>query len=335
MSDNAIWFVDGPAHPARMAREQSWGWSGGQTGVVGPESCEVVAQNVPTGSVRILPGMITMAATPALAAVGYTDAPYQSYSRALYESLDVPIDPTGSSGGRVDVVGIVVDDPEFEGTTVDPESHQYWRVHVVKNAGANAKYQSHFASLNRPFLPLAQVSIPANTAAVTNAMITDIRFMAVSRSHSVPLNGPANPTGGNLDIPPTQTGWVDVCEFSGIQVPQWATRAQVSMSISHLFAVGGRVGGLFRVAATGLNATVYTPASSFIESNDSSRFQVHTAGVMQLARATAGGSSRVRLQIQRVGTDRPGTVRIPDSAGHTSSAFGWITYEEAPRSAQS
>lgn len=330
MPDNAIWAVTGPEHDARMARELAWIATGGQTGIVGPESLEVVAQSTPNGTVRIMPGGMSIAATSQSAAIGYTSAPWQSYMRAIYSPLTVEIDPTGSSGGRTDVVGIVVDDPEFEGTSPDVDAHDYWRPHVVKNAGNNATRPEHFASLGRPFLPLAQVQIPSSTATVTNSMITDIRFLAVARTHTVELITPVNTGSGNIDIGPGQSSWFDLVEFSNIQVPQWATRCQISMTISHAYAINGRIGGLFRVATEGSNRMIATAPSSFLEDGGLwERFSMHTAGTIHLHRSTMGAESRLQLQISRTeSSSRPGTLRIPDSQTHTAMAIGRITYEE-------
>lgn len=234
MADNAIWAVTGPEHDARMARELAWIATGGQTGIVGPESLEVLAQNTPNGTVRIMPGGMSISATSERANIGYTSAPWQSYMRAVYQPIDVEIDATGSSGGRTDVVGIVVDDPEFEGTSPDPDTHQYWRPHVVKNAGNNATRPEHFASLGRPFLPLAQVRIPSSTATITDSMVHDIRFLAVSRTYPVPMNAMQSNT---VEVSSTNT-WADIYTMSNIQVPQWATHAQFSGSVSGMQVVG-------------------------------------------------------------------------------------------------
>lgn len=243
MPDNAVWAANGPETDARMARELAWVASGGQTGIVGPWSCRVLAQSVPNGTVRIMPGGFTVAATSQFAAIGYSSAPWQSYMRSVYEPITVSIDPTGSSGARTDVVGIVIDDPEFEGTSPDPDSHQYWRPHVVRNAGNNATRPEHFASLGRPFLPLAQVRIPANTGTITNAMITDIRFLAVARTTTVARWG-IQEVQRTIDA---SNEYRDLFTITGIQVPQWATYCHISGSASGLIVVGsGRMSGTLR-----------------------------------------------------------------------------------------
>lgn len=333
MADNAIWAVTGPEHDARMARELAWIATGGQTGIVGPESLEVVAQSTPNNTVRIMPGGFSISATSERANIGYTSAPWQSYMRAVYQPMDVEIDTTGSSGGRTDVVGVVVDDPEFEGTSPDVDAHQYWRAHVVKNAGNNATRPEHFASLGRPFLPLAQVRIPSSTATITDSMVHDIRFLAVSRSHTRELIQQAS---GDLTItiPASQTSWYTVTTFSGVQVPQWATQCEVSFTLGPVYGLDDGVNGQFRVRTSGQEGSVSTPSSLFVETSvsPSERFYMHAAGTINIGRPTMGGESSFELQVRRTNTSvRTGRLIIPSNDSQICMATGRVTYEESRR----
>lgn len=333
MPDNAIWAVTGPEHDARMARELAWIATGGQTGIVGPDSLEVRAQSTPNNTVRIMPGGMSIAATSQFAAIGYTSAPWQSYMRAIYQSLTVEIDQTGSSGGRTDVVGIVVDDPEFEGTSPDPDAHQYWRPHVVRNAGNNATRPEHFASLGRPFLPLAQVRIPSSTATITNSMIYDLRFLAVSRSHTQELIQQVS-TGSNQLIGPDQTSWLTLVSFEGLQVPQWATQAQIQFQLGPIHATSDAANGQFRVRTVGQNQSVTSETTLFAGPHTSppTRFYLHTAGVLRVNPSTAGSSAQLELQIRRTNTtNRPGNINIMAQDDQVCMAVGTLTYVEAPR----
>ena len=335
MPDNAVWAVTGPEHDARMARELAWIATGGQTGIVGPESLEVRAQNTPNNTVRIMPGGFSIAATSQQANIGYTSAPWQSYMRAIYSPLTVEIDATGSSGGRTDVVGIVIDDPEFEGTSPDVDAHQYWRPHVARNVGNNATRPEHFASLGRPFIPLAQVHVPANTATITDSMITDIRFMAVSRTHTRELIQDVSDTE-HFSIPASQTSWLTVATFSGIQQPQWATTLRLAMQLGPVYALDDSVNGQFRVRTSNDQGGVAsTAASLFVETSfsPSERFYMHCAGNIGLGSGAAGGHGTFELQIRRTNTSsRTGRLMIPSNDTQICRAVGRVTYEEVPRS---
>lgn len=337
MPDNAIWAVTGPEHDARMARELAWIATGGQTGIVGPESLEVVAQPTPNNTVRIMPGGFSIAATSQSAAIGYTSAPWQSYMRAIYEPLTVEIGSTGSSGGRTDVVGIVVDDPEFEGTSPDVDAHQYWRPHVVRNAGNNATRPEHFASLGRPFLPLAQVRIPASTATITNSMIHDIRFLAVSRSETRDLPAIINNRAESIIIPSTQSAWQTIHTVDPIPVPQWATNAKIALNIGPVHTVDGAAHGEFRFAMTRWTAvpTRWVQMSTVGIQGAAPRFYLHSSGNVGLARSTAGGTISMDLQIRRTeGSTRTGRFIVPGSDVNICRLELRVTFEEAPRSGQ-
>lgn len=316
MPDNAIWAVTGPEHDARMARELAWIATGGQTGIVGPESCEVLAQPTPNGTVRIMPGGFSIAATSQSAAIGYTSAPWQSYMRALYSPLTVEISPQGSSGTRHDVVGIVVDDPEFEGTSPDPESHNYWRAHVVQNAGASATRPEHFASLGRPFIPLARVSIPSSTATINNDMITDLRFMAVSRSQTVDMPEIVNDQDASIVIGPSQSSYMAVHETAGFTIPQWATNAKVSLNIGPVHTVNGAANGWFRFRFLGGGgwtsaATRWIQPSTVGVEGAAPRFYLHSSGDVNLAVGSGGQDRSVELQVRRSEPARDGNFIIP------------------------
>lgn len=343
MPDNAIWAVTGPEHDARMARELAWIATGGQTGIVGPESLEVRAQNTPNNTVRIMPGGMSIAATSQSAAIGYTSAPWQSYMRAIYSPLTVEIQPTGSSGGRTDVVGIVVDDPEFEGTSPDVDSHQYWRPHVVQNAGNNATRPEHFASLGRPFLPLAQVRIPANTATITNSMITDIRRLSVSRSSISPLLGVVRNGQDSRRIGVSQTSWTSIYEMSNIPVPDWASLVKLSVSLGPVYASGGAVNGEFRVVASGIGGsgsttgTRYTLETMFVESDPrdqiggSDRFYLQNSAQWNVYPGTPLNTLSLDFQVRRTHPNRDGDLVVPGSNALMNRMSGIISFEESAR----
>ena len=338
MPDNAIWAVTGPEHDARMARELAWIATGGQTGIVGPDSCEVRAQNTPNNTVRIMPGGVSITATSERGNIGYTSAPWQAYMRSIYEPLTVEIDSTGSSGGRTDVVGIVVDDPEFEGTSPDPDEHQYWRPHVVRNAGQNATRPEHFASLGRPFLPLAQVRIPSSTATITNSMITDLRFLAVSRSESHDLLDVANAgSSSHIVIPSSQSNWQYIHTIENVPVPRWATLAKVHVMLGPVYTRGGAANGEFRLRNEGLGSGFWhTQPSAFVEpdhteqTGGSPRFYLHTAGNFSIARSNQGGTATLGLQVRRTGS-RPGEFVIPSPDHFICRVVGRVTFEESAR----
>lgn len=326
MNDSAVWANNGSNEiPAERYREVSWGWSGGQTGVVGPGSLRVRATPTPGGSVQILPGFFTIQATPG-GGIGYTTAPWQSYQRAIYETSTVSINPTGSSGGRTDVLGIVIDDPQYEGTaeTVDWETHQFWRFHVVENAPSGASRPEHFANLNRPFLPLARIRLPANTGTVTNARITDLRFLAVKRVENESFVQPVSTTR-NLTLA-SNASFTELEQFANIFVPQWATHMKLDGEIIGAASVNALVRGetVLRFNAGGANRLSSTvPWRS--EDNNWGRLDLPIAGRIELTEQERGREGFFRFLVRITGGT--GTLRLSDEVAHYRVR---VTFEEAP-----
>lgn len=338
---DSVWSAEGAPISASMAREVAYGLTGGQTGVTHPDACEVVAQDQPDGTVRIMPGSVSAAATSRKAAIAYTSAPWQSYMKSIYEPMDVEIQSTGSSGGRTDVVGIMFEDPKLEGESGEvPEDHKFWYPYVVQNAGNNAVRPDHFSSLGRPFVPLAQVRMPESTIAVEREFIRDIRFMVKPNSETIELIGQVNEwQSSDWEIEATETDWIDIYSFEDVQVPQWATRCQVSMMLGPIYAMGGPANGQFRVRTYGQGgAPIDTSHTIFVEPDPtepgqgSQRTYLHVAGDISLHSSTSGGASQFILQLRRTLPEtRPGRIRIPANNTDVCMAVGRATYIEAPR----
>lgn len=329
MNDSAVWAANGEHEmSAERARELAWIATGGQTGVVGPGSLRVRATATPGGSVEILPGGFAIQANPG-GSVGYATAPWQSYMRALYQTLTVPITATGSSGGRTDVVGIVIDDPQYEGTSesVDWQNHEFYRVHVVENAPSGASRPEHFSSLSRPFLPLARIVIPANTGTITNAMITDLRFLAVKRTEQENFVQ-AVTTTRNLTLA-NNSSFTELQQFADIFVPQWATHMKLDGEIIGAASVGALVRGetVLRFNAGGSNRLSSTiPWRS--EDNDWGRLDLPIAGRIELTEQERGREGFFRFLVRITGGT--GTLRISDEVAHYRVR---VTFEEAPTGA--
>lgn len=340
VNPNAVWAADGKfSMPTEIARLVPWLAAGGQTGIVGPESLRVTPAPTPGSSVRIRPGVFVIAATPEHQTIqtGYTSAPWQSYMRALFQTQTVTINSTGTSGPRIDVVGIEIVDPTIENTAEGMSDaawldHQFWRVRVIEGANQGQSRPHHFASLARPFLPLARINIPANTGTITQAMITDLRFMAVEREKTVEFMEPANTGSSNLTLGQSQTDWYSFPEILGITVPQWATHVTLKGTLTSFRVAGsGTASGAARLqftADTGWQSTQETSIredGSFLQSN------LHVGGRFSLdydARNT-GRDGRVRLQVRRSGG--AASLQVPPHSVTTSWVEGRVIFEEAPR----
>lgn len=239
------WAVNGPnvPHSATLARQANFAALGGQTGIVGPYSLEVVAGEAPGPYVEVMPGSGTITyAHGSRQTVGYASAKDQLVPVRNDSKHRVDIAPTTSAGGRVDLVCVVINDPEFEGTAGDltPEQwadHEFVRFHVIQGVGNSVRFPFEFRRLGRPVLPLARVHIPASTAAITDDMIRDVRFMAQAQKD---WEGQWRQQAQTVTI--DTSSYREVVRFGGILMPQWATHCRVSGTASSMIVQGTGTG---------------------------------------------------------------------------------------------
>lgn len=162
------WFIglEGVEHSAEVARTMAWVATSGASGIVKPTDLLVRAQSVPADSVRIAPGGFVVESR-------YAGAAQQSYIERVPTETSLEVPATGSSGGATRYVVAQIMDPDYPGGGTVP---------VVPNDGVYARpYLVSSLSASRTEVVLAKIVQPANTAAITNAMITDLREVANPR----------------------------------------------------------------------------------------------------------------------------------------------------------
>ncbi|KPC94696.1 hypothetical protein ADL27_13100, partial [Streptomyces sp. NRRL F-6602] len=122
---------------------------------------KVSALATPGAGVQISDGSATITGK-----VSPVQGSYNSYNIG---TDTVSVAATGSTA-RSDMLILRVEDPEYEGTrnpATDPIV--FWQVVTNVSSSATTVPSGYSA------IPLARVDIPANTATITNAMITDLR----------------------------------------------------------------------------------------------------------------------------------------------------------------
>ena len=171
--ENAPWAVDGAKHSGAVSRTLAYASTNGAEGVIGPGDLAVLATQTPSNQVRVMPGG---AAIRNRAASGGQ----QTYTARNVSQTLVTVEPTGSSGGRTDYVWAHIVDPEYSGQVPEnPLEAQYF--FITASAGqppGNGWYR------------LARINIPANTATITQAMITDLRQVANPRQRTQTIPRP-------------------------------------------------------------------------------------------------------------------------------------------------
>jgi hypothetical protein len=231
--DSTPWFVGGGAqHSPEVARGLAYAGTRGAEGVAGVSDLKVQAQSVANGTVRVITG-------GALLLNRYAGGSGQTYSLRNATATDVPVNPTGSGGGRTDLVIARVLDPQYEGAPpADPTNFQYARPAIIQGVPAGIKSVKELG-LAYPAIALAKIALPASTATVTAAMITDLRRVAQPRRERAMVT--VFPTGNwnnntAQEIPAgSYASWpITAAQRPLVYVPEWATRVDI---VAHLSGV--------------------------------------------------------------------------------------------------
>lgn len=206
--DTVPWFIGGGAeHSPAVARMLAYSATNGATGVNAVGDLKVTALPTPGASVRIAPGGACMVNL-------YPGGGQQSYVVRNASATDVAVSATGSSGGATRYLILRIDDPEFGGAVpANVKTGPYVRAVLVTS----------ITNLAYPFVPLAKITQPANTATITQAMITDLREVANPRSYRrlflAPVTTAKDLTSATMVAWPGPTASVDI--------PSWATYANI------------------------------------------------------------------------------------------------------------
>lgn len=230
------WMIGGGVeHPVEVARALAYMATQGSSGVGTPGSFKVTALPTPGTAVRCAAGI-------GAAANAYPGGTNQSYVLQGTSSTDVPVTPTGSTGGRTDLVVARVTDPQYEGQFAeDPNAVDYASIEIIQGVPANTR-GTRGLGLAFPAVALARLDIPASTATITDAMITDLRRLVAPRQvRALETTG----FGSTADVrltSSTKVQWPDVSKT--FFVPSWANRAQVAARLNSVFAVGATSGEL-------------------------------------------------------------------------------------------
>lgn len=205
-----------------LARQAYFDSTGGAEGISSVDALKVQAQAVPDKTVRVAPG-------GAILNNRYDLSLGQSYGARNASQTSVAITATGSAGGRTDAILLRILDPEFEGQPPsNPNTFQYTRLVAVPAPDGITRIEQ--LNLTYPAILLARVKLPANTGTITNAMITDLREMAIPHEKTV-TRSRATVTSGEEVLTATREGGEWFPNQGGeqrIDIPLWATRMIIS-----------------------------------------------------------------------------------------------------------
>lgn len=242
--DPAAYSIDGARIASDLMRVQTYAGTSGAEGIVSPGDLKVhqLAQAGP--QVAIDPGAGIVLGRSA----GQRNQSYVVNGR-LESRVDIT--PTGSAGGRSDLIIVRVEDPQFSPWDALPEAdapdHQYVNPIVIENVPSNTQ---SFAQLGEDYsaLAVARLDIPANTAAITDDMIKPLRHLAQPRSLSRSYGGPPYNT---MVLTPANSGgnFISLPQIPMVDIPEWATHWDI-IGTANTQATDGSMGAA-RIAIGG------------------------------------------------------------------------------------
>ena len=208
-------------HSEKIMRAALAAATSGAEGIMNAGEFKVKPTSVPGSNVAIAPGNALLRNTHEVG---------QTYACRANEETVIPIQATGSSGARTDLIVARIDDPMYgvgEGS-FDPETWEAAKFEVIQGVPASTKTAAQL-NLSYPAIALARITLPKSTGTVTAAMITDLRSVALPRiqrhlfTHNLSneetdaINPPVGDEMGEA--------WPNV--FWNFTIPDWATRVRV------------------------------------------------------------------------------------------------------------
>lgn len=220
--DPVPWFVENGRHSSNVARNIAYAAFGGREGIVRSTDLEVRALATPGAGVQVYPGSCS---------VLNRSVAGEMYAGRGETSSTVDIAATGSVGRSDMVIARVVND-YYEGgfpasgwppLNSDPQLGPFFAPYVLSNVPASARTVAD-VDPSISGIALARIDMPANTSAITQAMITDLRQMSGVRTQR-DFNVLAPTARQDL----TSSTYVNFPKDAKIHlpVPEWATHAKI------------------------------------------------------------------------------------------------------------
>lgn len=239
MLDPVPWAINGATSSADIGRVLANLATFDGNGIRLPWDLKVEQTVVASNQVRIAPGVGVLRNTYATAGAG------QSYiCRNISETL-YTIPATGSSGGATRYLILRVSDPQYGGQA--PAS-------VPNGPYVFFDLVTSLTGLTYPFIPLAKIVQPANTATITTSMITSERQMYQPLQFADQALVFPEGTTGKVMPKGVYGGWPYTGSIAAA-VPIWATQVDIDVTVSGAEIIGGdNYGGLRTVFGGAANS---------------------------------------------------------------------------------
>ncbi len=305
--DPTAWSIDGARHRGELLRLLAYAATSGAEGIVSPGDCKVHALSTPGSQVAVDTGGLIIRNRSA-------NVRNQSYVANGRTETRLDVAPTGTAGGRTDLVVVRIEDPQYSPWATPPvgeaADYRYVKPFIIENVPASTRSATEL-NLGYSAVALSRITIPANTSTITDAYITDLRKLARPRTwiESDVQSGATNAQGGAVNL--VSTDWTDWPANSyTFDVPDWTTHGTAKLVVNNV-PIMGAVDFETRVVFTSGNITrvSYTGKFDFNSSNvDGSRVTLTNYWKFYMAEF-AGKTTTMKLQARRVGA-ASGTVGI-------------------------
>nr|WSZ96823.1 hypothetical protein OH820_15180 [Streptomyces sp. NBC_00857] len=300
-------MVHGGNHPARAMRLMIRDLARGRQGIVEAGDMKVRPLEAPGPGVRVGAG----------SALIHGARPWQgAYTQSNIGDAVVDIPPAGPFA-RTDLLVLRIEDPEFEGDR-DPVREDIGYFHLVQDVDR----ETTTVPRGMTGIPLARVTLPRSTAAVTADMITDLRQLACPRTertlHTVhPDNTEKVPADhGHWAAWPKDAAW-------DLDIPEWATTATIVITLSGLRAEAGSIYAELRTRLGERNAL---PTVVDDDGTTTRRSTVTLADTFAVPPAYRGTHQNLTVQINQI--DKYGDGDLSVAKGTTVTAD--IQFTESP-----
>lgn len=235
--ENIPWAIGGGIVSPALARMLAYQATGGAEGVAGLGDFAVRQLAVAGGAVRISPGGAIMVNR-------YPGARNESYMCRAGDETQLEIPANAGTTTRYDLIIARVDDWNMPGGQATPATLPTNEVPaakfaVITNVAANITKASQL-SLNYPAIALARIALPAATSAVTTAMISSLREVAVPRRKR-DLRAIAQDAGQNNSLVTTAAAGEQFPNHGNwtVEIPEWASEAKLIANWGSIFVPAG------------------------------------------------------------------------------------------------
>jgi hypothetical protein len=304
-------LTNGAYHSAQQFRMLVRDLSNGAEGITQGDDLKVTQRSTPGGGVTVGDGS---------GVIRGRDNVFQgSYSACNVGSIDVDIAPTGATP-RSDMLIVRVEDPEY-GYSHNPETDEIVFPQVISNVSSSATTIPD----GRTGIPLARIDIPASTATITNAMITDLRKIANPRKARTMVT--QSPSGISTGIgSSTSYSYFSTAAGWNIAIPDWATKAIIKIDVSPIRYDLGNFWG--QISAT-FGSSLATQPISLDDNQGTGTRRIPAIIADTLTLPASYRSTTQLLRVRASGLTAGQAGRIYVDSGTTLAAD--VQFEEAPR----